>query len=66
MNYEKRKNIIHKILNYNGTCIIVTHDKEQIKYFDRIIMLKNGEKVLDGKYNEIKETEYFKNWEFCI
>lgn len=66
LDYENSKNIIHKILNYNGTCIIVTHDKDQIKYFDRIIMLKNGEKVLDGKYNEIKETEYFKNWEFCI
>ena len=52
---------IFKTLNDEGkTIIMITHDMDLVsKYAKRVIVLKDGEKVFDGKKEELFETKSF-------
>ena len=42
------------------TRILVTHAVDFLHLVDRIILMKDGEIVLSGNYEEIKDNEYLK------
>ena len=42
------------------TRILVTHAVDFLAFVDTIILLKKGEIVLKGSYEELKDTEYLK------
>ena len=43
------------------TRIIATHALPYLPLFDEIIMIKKGKIIMKGTYNDIKDTEDFKN-----
>jgi ABC-type bacteriocin/lantibiotic exporter with double-glycine peptidase domain len=42
------------------TRILVTHAVDFLKYVDAIVLLKEGEVVLNGSYEEVKDSPYIK------
>lgn len=54
--------VISEITSKRCTIIVVTHNPEHLKYFDRIIVMNNGNIVADGNIEELKINEYYKNW----
>lgn len=41
------------------TVILVTHSLHLLEYFDTVIIMKDGRKVCQGAYSEIKDTVYY-------
>lgn len=42
------------------TRILVTHAIDFLHFSDRIILMKKGEIILNGPYDELKDSEYLK------
>jgi ABC-type transport system involved in cytochrome bd biosynthesis fused ATPase/permease subunit len=54
-----RKKIFKKVFLEkfkNKTRVLVTHAVDFLHFVDTIILIKNGEIILKGSYNDLKET----------
>ena len=50
-------------LSKNKTCVTITHNLEDIKSFEKVILLKNGRVVIEGKHEElIKNSKSYSNY----
>ena len=50
-------------LSRNKTCVTITHNIEDIKDFQKVILLKNGKVVAEGKHEElIKNSRSYSNY----
>jgi putative ABC transport system ATP-binding protein len=55
---EVEETLLSVIKSQNVTCILVTHDKEQVvRLARRVLMLKNGRIVADGSVKEVLDAE---------
>ena len=46
----------------NKTRILVTHDIEMLSKVDRIIVMEEGNIIIQGHYNELKHLTYFEKF----
>ncbi|MDE7354273.1 MAG: ABC transporter ATP-binding protein/permease [Acetatifactor sp.] len=58
----KQESVIQNIIKDFNTVILITHDPGSLKFFDRIIMMKEGGIVADDSYENLKETEEYQDW----
>jgi len=58
----KKKIFQNVLLDYmkSKTRILVTHAIDFLHLVDRIVVIKDGELILDGHYNDIMDDEYLK------
>jgi len=58
----KKKIFQNVLLDYmkSKTRILVTHAIDFLHLVDRIVVIKDGELILDGHYKDIKDDEYLK------
>lgn len=54
--------VIYEITSPNSTIIVMTHNKEQLKFFDKIIIMNNGIIVADLDKGKLNINEYYKEW----
>lgn len=55
------KNVFKKFLK-GKTIIMATHALQYLNEVDRILLMENGEVVLEGSYEELKNERKFKNF----
>ncbi len=62
LDLETERKIIGSILTLKGkkTVIFITHQLEEIKEFDRIIILDKGQIIEDGRYSNLIKSTFFK------
>lgn len=53
---------LDEILSSSSSLIFITHDKNILNRFDRIILLQNGKIVTDGNYSHVSSTPCFQKW----
>ena len=51
------KNVFNGLLK-NKTRVLVTHAVDFLHLVDKVVLLRNGEVVLQGSYEELKEEPY--------
>ena len=60
------QNCIYEILNrLRGkiTCIIITHNIQNLEYYDKVVVMKDGKIVAHGKHTELlKESLYYSDF----
>ena len=39
---------MERLLESAQTCLVITHEREHLELFDRLLVLRNGELVYDG------------------
>ncbi len=61
MTSKSIKNSFHD-LSKNKTCITITHKLEDLKSFDRIILIDNGKLIVEGNHKTLsKESKIYQN-----
>lgn len=59
---DVKKKIFQEVFQnefYKKTRILVTHAIEFLNLVDRILLIKDGQILLQGSYDELKDNEYF-------
>lgn len=54
--------VIENLLKYADTVIVVTHHKEYLKMFSRVLLMKNGRIVVDDTPERVVNTPEYMEW----